>query len=188
MIRSGGMPASAGPRRPVGQEGARPSAPASSYTGSGSGTRGARRMWVATTDAPSGGAHRQVVGVGEAADVVADDRAGLGRLADHRGPPGVDRERQVEAGRQRLDGGHDPLELLGLGDLVAGPGLHPADVEEVGAVGDQLLGLAQEGVEVEVGALVEERVGGAVEDAHHDGPVGDVEAVGAEGQQHNRRT
>ena len=71
-----------------------------------------------------------------------------------------------------------------LGDLLAGAGLHPADVEEVGAVGHEPLGLAQERVERVVGALVVERVGRAVEDAHHDGPVGDVEAVGPEREVH----
>ena len=61
-----------------------------------------------------------------------------------------------------------------------GTGLHPADVEEVGALADELLGLGEEPVEVEVAALVEERVGGAVEDAHHERPVAHVEAVGPE--------
>ncbi len=51
---------------------------------------------------------------------------------------------------ERLDGGDHPLELLGLGDLGTGPGLHPADVEEVGALVDELLGLGEEAVEVEV--------------------------------------
>ena len=95
-------------------------------------------MWVATTEAPCFGRDRQVVGIGEAADVVADDRAGPARRVEHRRPPRVDRERDVEAGVQRLDRGHDPVELLGLADLGPGPGLHAADVEEVGAVGDEL--------------------------------------------------
>ena len=43
------------------------------------------------------GRRRQVVGVGEAADVVAHHRAlGVGGPGD-RGPPGVDRDRRVEA-------------------------------------------------------------------------------------------
>ena len=41
----------------------------------------------------------------------------------------------VEARVQRLDRPDDPVELLGLGDLGPGPGLHAADVEEVGALG-----------------------------------------------------
>ncbi len=75
---------------------------------------------------------------------------------------------------KRLDGGHDALELLGLGDLVPRPRLHSADVEQIGAVDDELLGLAKEVVEAVVAALVEERVGRAVEDAHHERPGGDV--------------
>ena len=71
---------------------------------------------------------------------------------------------------------------------VARAGLHPADVEGIGAIGDELGGLAEERVEPEVRALVEERVGRSVEDAQHHGPRGDVEGVGAEGQQHDRRT
>ena len=116
----------------------------------------------------------QVVGVGEAADVVAHDRAGRGRGEHHR-PPGVDAERDVEAGVQGLDGGDDPLELLVLAHLGPRSGLHAADVEQVGALGDELVGPAQEVVEGEVATLVEERVGRPVEDAHHERTVGDVE-------------
>ena len=65
-------------------------------------------------------------------------------------------------------------------DLGPGPGLDPAHVEQVGAVLHQLLGAADEVVEREGGALVVEGVGGAVEDAHHQGPVGDVEGPLAE--------
>ena len=85
-----------------------------------------------------GGGDREVVGIGEAGDVVADDRARVARGVEHRRAPGVDRERHVEARAQRLDRGHDPFELLGLADLGPGPGLHAADVEQVGAVGDEL--------------------------------------------------
>ena len=128
------------------------------------------------------GGHGQVLGVGEAADVVAHHGAGGEAGAGHRRPPRVDRQGHVEAGGEGLDGGHDPVELLLLADLVAGPGLHPADVEEVGAGGDQGGGLAQEGVEVPVGAAVVERVRCAVEDAHHEGPVLDGETAVAEPQ------
>ena len=61
------------------------------------------RMWVATTDASWLGRDREVVGVAEPADVVADHRAGLARLVEHRGPPGVARDGDVEALAERLD-------------------------------------------------------------------------------------
>ena len=114
----------------------------------------------------------EVVGIVEAGDVVADDRARAARGVEHRRPPGVDRERHVEAGLQRLDRGHDPVELLGLVDLGPGAGLHPADVEQVGAVGDELLGPAHERVEVPGRAPVVERIGGAVQDPHDDDRAG----------------
>ena len=94
--------------------------------------------------------------------------------------PGVDRDRHVEPHLQGLDGRDHALELLRGGDLGPGPGLHATDVEEVGALGDELVGLGQEPVEVVVAALVVERVGRAVEDPHDQGPVSDVEPVGAE--------
>ena len=58
--------------------------------------------------------------------------------------------------------------------------VYELDVEEVGAGHDERLGLGQEVVERPVAALVVERVGRAVEDAHHDRPRRDVEAVGTE--------
>ena len=41
----------------------------------------------------------EVVGIGEAADVVADDRAGLARLVEHRGAPRVARDRRRRSAR-----------------------------------------------------------------------------------------
>ena len=117
----------------------------------------------------------QVVGIAEAGDVVADDRAGRARGVEHRRAPGVDRERHVEAGVQRLDRGHDAVELLVLVDLGPGAGLHAADVEQVGAVGDELLGPAHERVEIPGCAAVVERIGGAVQDPHHHDPRADVD-------------
>ena len=52
-------------------------------------------------------------------------------------------------------------------DLLAGPGLDPADVDDRGALVDRPVDRGHRGVVVEVGALVEERVGGAVDDRHH---------------------
>ena len=137
-------------------------------------------MCVATTAAPNSAAARQVVGVGEPADVVAHHRALLVRGAGDRGPPGVDRHRRREARDQSGHGGDDPVHLLGLGHLGTGPGLDAADIEDVGPFGHQGLGPGVEGVEREGGALVVERVGRAVEDAHDEAPVGQVVAPTAE--------
>ena len=126
------------------------------------------------------GRRRGVVGVAEAADVVAHHRAlGVTGPGD-RGPPGVDGDRRVEAGDQAGDDRGDALELLGLGHLGAGPRFDATDIEDVGAVGDQLLGPRVELVELEGGALVIEGVGRAVEDPHHEGPVSEVVAAAAE--------
>lgn len=122
-----------------------------------------------------GGAHVQVGGVGEPADVVAHVGAGGEARLRHARAPGVDAERQVEPSGQRFDRGHDPVQLFGLGHLVAGSCLDATDVEEVRTVDDELFGLGQEGVERPVAALVVERVGRAVQDAHHDSSVTDVE-------------
>ena len=126
------------------------------------------------------GRGRRVVGVGQAADVVAHHRALGVRGAGHRGPPGVDRDGRVEARGQAGHDGDDAVELLGLGDLGAGARLDPADVEDVGAVGHQLLGPGVELVELEGGPLVVEGVGRAVEDPHDERPVGQVVAAAAE--------
>ena len=80
------------------------------------------------------------------------------------------------------DDRHDPVELLGLGHLGPRSGLDAADVEDVGPVGHQLLGPGVELVELEGGALVVERVGRAVEDAHDQRPVGEVVAPAARGR------
>ena len=98
-----------------------------------------------------GGHHRrlgpsrrgEVVGIGEAADVVAHHRARLVGGGGHAGAPRVDRDRHVEPPRHRLDGRDDPVELLGLGHLRPGTGLDPAHVEDVGPLGHQLLGPRQ---------------------------------------------
>src|SRR5207237_10603680 len=84
---------------------------------------GVRNPWL---EADVGGDHRgtrlrahvQVVGVGEAADVVADLRAGRIGGARHLGPPGVDRDRDVEPRPDRRDGRNDAIELLGLAHVL----------------------------------------------------------------------
>jgi len=135
------------------------------------------------------GGCQEVVGVGEPADVVADHStlgvAGPG----HRGPPGVDRDRHVEAFAQGGNRRHHALELLDLGDLGPRTCLHATHVEQVGTVADQLVGTPQKGVEGEGGALVVEGVRRAVEHAHDEGAVGHVYLAVAEGEggrQHGR--
>ena len=87
-------------------------------------------------------ARGEVVGIGETTDVVAHRRTrGKCRPCD-RGAPGVDAQRYIEPPAQYLDGGHDALELFRLGHLGPGTSLHPADVEHVGPVADELLSLA----------------------------------------------
>ena len=130
------------------------------------------------------GAHREVVGIGEPADVVADDGAGLERGASDGGAPCVHRQRNLEARVQCLDGRKHPLELLLLADLRTRSGLDAPYVEHVGAVTHERVGLAEEAVEVEVAALVEEGIRGAVEDAEHDDPGGDVEGCAAQVEVH----
>ena len=52
--------------------------------------------------------------------------------------------------RSAAMGAHHPVELLGLADLGAGPGLHPADVEQVGALrATSASARRKEGVELE---------------------------------------
>ncbi len=139
-------------------------------------------MWVATTDAPAAAAARQVVLVGEAADVVAQDGAGgEGCRGDGRAP-GVDADGHVEARGQAGDRGDHALELFGLAHLGPRPGAHAAHVEQVGAVGDERLGAREERVEVEGRRGLVERVGGAVEDPHDERPRRQVEAAVPEAQ------
>jgi hypothetical protein len=131
------------------------------------------------------GGDRQVVRVGEAADVVADARPRGERSRQHGGPPRVDGDGQVEPGHDGLDRRHDPIHLLLLADRLAGSGLDPAHVEDVGAVGDVRGRLVQERVEVVVPPGVVERVRRPIEDAHDQGPVGDVELRVAQRQPHH---
>ena len=87
-----------------------------------------------------------------------------------RRPPGVHRERHVEAVVQCRDHRHDAVELLGLGHLRAGPGLHAPHVQDVGALFDQAVRTLEETVQVEVGPVVIEGIGRAVQDAHDECP------------------
>ena len=86
-----------------------------------------------------------------------------------------------------LDGGHNAIDLLLYGDLGARTGLRAADIEEIGPLDDQLLGLAEELIEGPVLATVEERIRRAIEDSHHECTRRDVETGGAELDEHRFR-
>ncbi len=84
--------------------------------------------------------------------------------------------------REGGDGRDDPVHLLFLGDLGARTGFHAADVEHVATGGHEVVGPAQQRLELERGALVVEGVGRPVEDAHHEGALAHVVDAGANGQ------
>ena len=68
----------------------------------------------------------------------------------------------------RVDHGQHPLELdLERHGVGARPGRLPADVEQVGAVGDELQAVGDGGGGVEERTPVRERVGGHVHHPHH---------------------
>ena len=79
------------------------------------------------------------------------------------------------------------IDLLLHGDLGARTGLRAADIEEIGPLDDQLLGLAEELIEGPVLATVEERIRRAIEDSHHECTRRDVETGGAELDEHRFR-
>ena len=130
---------------------------------------------------------RQVLRVGEAADVVAEDRPGPVRRVGDRGAPGVDRDRDVESLRDRLDGRDDAVEFLSHGDEVPGTGLDATDVDDVGTIGDESLGPAQRAVELEGRAVVVERIRRAIDDPHDEHARGDVVAARPELNDGRRR-
>ncbi len=120
------------------------------------------------------GRDREVVGITEAADVVADHRAGLARSVEHGRAPRVARDRDVEPGVQGLDRSDDPVELFVLGHVGARTGLHAADIEEIGTGLHELVRAPEQRAERECRAPVVEGVGRAVEDAHHERAGGEV--------------
>ena len=126
------------------------------------------------------GRRRQVVGIGETADVVAHQGTlGVGG-ARHRGSPRIDGDGGVEARYQFADHRDHPLHLLALGHVGTRTGLDPSEIQYVGAVGHQLSGPSVKGIEFVGGPVVVEGIRGAVEDAHDEGPVGQVVAAAAE--------
>ena len=111
--------------------------------------------------------------VGAGPGVVDQVGAGLAGGDGDRRPPGVDADHQVrEACPHPRDERHHPADLLGDVDLAADPGLHAADVDDVGAFVDGAVDRVHGRLLVEGGAGVEERIRRAVDDGHHRGPVG----------------
>ncbi len=70
------------------------------------------------------------------------------------------------------DEADDPVDLLLGGHLLTGACLDPADVEHVGAGRHRLVGSCEGHLVVELPGTDEERVRGAVEHGHDDGPPG----------------
>jgi hypothetical protein len=100
--------------------------------------------------------------------VVEQIGPGRGHGRAHLMTPRVDADDQIGMGGANC--GHEldrPVELLGHVDLVAGRGLDPADVDDLGAVGHHRLDPVQRLLEREGGPTVVERIGGAVDDRHH---------------------
>ena len=106
-------------------------------------------------------------GVGEAAaDVVDEGRAGGEGLLGDGGAHGVDGDGDALGG-QAADDGDDPAQFLVLVDPGgAGAGGLAADVDEVGALGDEVEAVLDGGRGVEPAAAVGEGVGGDVDDSH----------------------
>ena len=76
--------------------------------------------------------------VGQAAAHVVDHvRAGRQGGGSHRGPHRVDADDHALGGQRPHDGQHPAQLLLGVDPLRARPGRLAADVDEVGAVGDE---------------------------------------------------
>lgn len=99
----------------------------------------------------------------------------------HLRAPGVERDEDREFAEGLEDWLH-PLDLLGLGHPVALlAGAHAAHVDDVDALLDHLLRALDGGLGVGVAGRSVERIGGAVDDAHHRGP-GGVEALAPEDQ------
>ena len=141
----------------------------SSYWTRCGGCRGvAPFVCVQMYDAPKLGGDLEQAGIVAAPRVVEHVGSfGADRPADVR-PPGVDADHQV--GELGPDRGHErrgAADLLVDVDQVTRTGLHPADVDEVGAGRDGLANPFERGPLGEGGATVVEGVAGAVHDRHH---------------------
>ncbi len=126
------------------------------------------------------GEGRQGGVVAQSGDVVDAGGAGVEGGGGDLGPTRVDEDRGVEAGAADAgDDGHDSAPLLRRVDGIrARPRRLAADVEQVGAVGDQLPGAGDGGGRIQELPAVAERVGRHVDDAHHQRPSGTGEPVG----------
>src|SRR5690606_16812230 len=116
---------------------------------------------------PGGGHHGDHGRVGEsAADVVDEGGPGDEGLFRDGGPHGVDGDGDALRG-EAADHRDDPPEFLGLVDAGgAGAGGLAADVDEVGALRDQVEAALDGGARVEPAAAVGEGVGRHVDDSH----------------------
>ena len=117
--------------------------------------------------------------VGQAAgDVVDDVGAGVDGGLGGGGVDGVHRDDRAavaivgtvgeKCAHHRQDAGDLSVDVDPLG---AGTGGLPADVDDVGALGDELTGVGHSGLGIGPTAAVGEGVGGDVEDAHEERPV-----------------
>lgn len=126
------------------------------------------------------GDHGDHAGVGETAADIVDERGARreGLLGDG-GAHGVDGDRDALGG-EPPDHGDDALEFLGLvHSRGTGAGGLPADVDQVGALSDQVEAVLDGGRRVEPAAAVGEGVGRHVHDAHDRAaaPVGEARDV-----------
>ncbi len=129
----------------------------------------------------------EIVRVSETGDVIPNDCARVAGGVEHRRAPRVDRNGNVESFAQGRDGRNDSFKLLGLGDVGSGTGLHTADIEQIGTVGDQFLSSAQERIETPSRATIVERVGRAIENPHDERAGADVEALLTDSNRRRRR-
>ncbi len=124
----------------------------------------------------------------EGRHVVNDRRAGGKRRLCDDSFRCVDRDGHGQAGCQRLDDGNDPPNFFLGGDFGgAGAGRFPAHVDDVRALLDHPLARPHGGVGGRVSPPVGERVRSDVQDPHHQGTGGEVEAPAAPGEDERRQ-
>ena len=139
-------------------------------------------MCIAHTPTPVSTANVDHRGIaGQAGDVVDDLGAGVDGRAGDGGLAGVDRNRNSHLRRELLDHRqHAPQLFVGSDRLGIGPRAFAADVEQVGAVGDQLQGVRDGRVAIEELAAVGKAVRRDVDDAHHQRPARKLQACECE--------
>jgi len=114
--------------------------------------------------------HRGIIAAPAVVDQVRARRAGQ---PGHLGAPGVDADQLVGVGvAQPFDERHDAVDFGGGVDGLPRACFDAADVDHVGALGDQAVHVGFGFVVGEVGAAVIERVRGAVDDRHDQRTVG----------------